>query len=63
MRRTCGVERSHRSARDEFCQFLYYTDDVNLQSKLAEWQRFYRFLRPHGAFKGKTPYEGFREKL
>ncbi|MBJ6988415.1 IS481 family transposase, partial [Devosia sp. MC521] len=28
-----------------------------------EWERFYNFARPHGAFNGKTPYEALREKL
>ena len=50
-------ERSHRSDKDEFYQLLTYTDDVDLNKKLAEWERFYNFDRPHGAFNGKTPYE------
>ena len=57
------VERSHRSDQEEFYQLLDYTDDVDLKSKLAEWEKFYNFSRPHGAFKGKTPYEALREKL
>jgi transposase InsO family protein len=52
------VERSHRSD-----QLLSYKDDVDLQAKLDEWERFYNFARPHGAFNGKTPYEALREKL
>jgi transposase InsO family protein len=39
---------------------LTYTDDVDLNKKLAEWERFYNLDRPHGAFKGKTPYEALR---
>jgi transposase InsO family protein len=39
---------------------LTYTDDVDLNEKLAEWERFYNMDRPHGAFKGKTPYEAMR---
>ena len=54
---------SQRSDQDEFYQLLDYTDDVDLRQKLAEWEQFYNFSRPHGAFNGKTPYEALREKL
>jgi transposase InsO family protein len=54
------VERSHRSDQEEFYQLLTYTDDVDLTQKLAQWERFYNYDRPHGAFKGKTPYEVLR---
>jgi len=57
------VERSHRSDQEEFYQLLAYKDDVDLAAKLAEWEKFYNFNRPHGAFNGKTPYEALREKL
>jgi transposase InsO family protein len=57
------VERSHRSDQEEFYQLLTYTDDVNLNEKLAEWEQFYNFNRPHGAFNGKTPYEALRSML
>jgi len=57
------VERSHRSDKEEFYQLLTYTDDVDLNKKLAEWERFYNCGRPHGAFKGKTPYEALRSIL
>lgn len=57
------VERSHRSDQEEFYQLLTYVDDVDLEKKLAEWEQFYNFGRPHGAFNGKTPYEALREKL
>ena len=57
------VERSHRSDQQEFYQLLSYKGDVDLEAKLDEWERFYNFARPHGAFKGKTPYEALREKL
>ena len=36
---------------------------VDLEAKLAEWEIFYNFPRPHGAFGGKTPYEALRDKL
>ncbi len=57
------VERSHRSDGQEFYQLLTYKDDVDLEAKLAEWENFYNLARPHGAHKGKTPYEALREKL
>ena len=57
------VERSHRTDKDEFYQLLTYKDDVDLEEKLAVWERFYNNDRPHGAHKGKTPYEVLREKL
>ena len=57
------VERSHRSDQEEFCQLLTYTDDVDLNKKLSTWEEFYNFNRPHGAHKGKTPYEAVRAML
>jgi len=60
---TSKVERSHRSDSQEFYQHLNYKDGVDLEAKLDEWERFYNFHRPHGAFSGKTPHEALREKL
>lgn len=57
------VERSHRTDKEEFYQLLSYTDDVDLNEKLNEWEAFYNFHRPHGAFKGKTPYGILKEKM
>ena len=57
------VERSHRTDKDEFYQLLTYRDDVDLEKKLAEWEHFYNYDRPHGAHRGKTPYEALWEKL
>ncbi|GHA62294.1 hypothetical protein GCM10008927_29680 [Amylibacter ulvae] len=57
------VERSHRSDQQEFYQLLSYKGDVDLEAKLAEWEAFYNFSRPHGAHQGKTPYEALRDKL
>jgi transposase InsO family protein len=57
------VERSHRSDQQEFYQLLSYKGDVDLEAKLAEWENFYNFNRPHGAFNDKTPYEALRERL
>ena len=43
------VERSHRSDQEEFYQLLTYTNDVDLNEKLAAWEQFYNLSRPHGA--------------
>jgi hypothetical protein len=51
------VERSHLTDKREFYQLLNYTDDVDLNKKLNQWEDFYNFNRPHGAFQGRTPYE------
>ena len=57
------VERSHRTDKEEFYQLLTYKDNVDLEQKLAHWERFHNLSRPHGAFDGKAPYEILREKL
>jgi len=57
------VEKSHRTDKDEFYQLLTYTDDVDLNQKLEEWETFYNLYRPHGGFDGKTPYEVLKYKL
>jgi len=57
------VERSHRTDQQECYQLLSYTDDVDLAARLAEWETFYNYHRPHAAFAGKTPYEALRERL
>ena len=57
------VERSHRTDEQEFYQLLTYTDDVDLDKKIAQWERFYNLSRPHGAFNGRAPYEILRERL
>jgi apolipoprotein D and lipocalin family protein len=57
------LERLNRTDKDEFYQLLTYRGDVNLEKKPAEWERFYNYDRPHGAHRGKTPYEALREKL
>lgn len=57
------VERSHKTDGLEFYQLLSYTDDVDLNKKLARWEKFYNFTRPHSGIKGKTPYEVLHEKL
>jgi len=51
------VERSHLTDKREFYQLLNYKDDVDLSEKLSQWEDFYNFNRPHGAFNGKTLYK------
>ena len=51
------VERSHRTDQQEFYQLLMYTDDVDLNKKLAAWEDFYNLHRPHGSHGGMTDYE------
>ena len=57
------VERSHRTDQQELYQLLSYKGDVDLEHRLAEWEHFYNYHRPHGAFAGRTPYEALRERL
>ena len=57
------VERSHRMDQEEFYQLFTYKDDVDLEEKLAHWERFYKLSRPHGTANRKAPYEALREKL
>jgi len=57
------AERSHQTDQEEFYQLLNYKNDVDLKEKFAVWEQFYNFARPHGAHKGRTPYESLRDKL
>lgn len=57
------VERSHLTDQQEFYQLLEYTDDIDINKKLQEWENFYNCHRPNTALKGKTPYEILRERL
>jgi hypothetical protein len=52
--------RSLRTDQEEFYQLLTYTDDVDLNEKLAEWERSCYMDHPQEAFKGKTPFEALR---
>ena len=38
-------------------------DNVDLNEKLQEGEKFYNFDRPHKSHKGKTPFEILREKI
>ena len=55
--------RGHLTDKREFYQLLSYTGDRNLRRQLAEWEAFYNYHRPHGVFRGKTPYEILKKKL
>jgi transposase InsO family protein len=59
------VERWHRIDAEEFYRMLdgVVIDDTELfNDKLAEWERFYNFHRPHGSLGGQTPYERLRQR-
>ena len=36
-------------------RYQYTAIDVDLKAKLAEWEAFYNYARPHAAMNGKTP--------
>jgi len=57
------VERSHLTDQREFYQMLDYDGDVNLREKLAQWEDYYNFFRPHSAHLGKTPYEMLKQRM
>jgi transposase InsO family protein len=57
------VERSHLTDQREFYQLLSYKDDVDLNQKLDQWEKYYNFYRPHSAHTGKTPYEKLRQSM
>ncbi len=46
------VERSHPTDETEFYQLLTYTDDVDLNKKLATWENLYNYHRPHRSVHG-----------
>jgi transposase InsO family protein len=57
------VERSHCTEEVEFYQLLTYTDDIDLNKRLDEWEKYYNMSRPHGSLDGKTPFDILRSKL
>jgi transposase InsO family protein len=57
--------RSRRIDGEEFYRMLkgVIIDDTALfNDKLAEWETFYNYHRPHGALGGQTPYERLKQK-
>ena len=57
------VERSHGTDEVEFYQLLSYTNDVDLNARLDQWELYYNYHRPHGGLKGKSPYKVLRGKM
>jgi transposase InsO family protein len=54
------VERGHKTDLQEF----YATVDLKdpeLELRLAEWQHFYNWHRPHSSLGGKTPMDRYHE--
>jgi len=49
--------------KQTFYQLLTYTDDVDLNKKLAECETYYNFHRPHEGLKGEAPYEILRKHI
>ena len=37
---------------------LTYIGDVDLHAQLVEWENFYNYQRPHGAFQGQGAARG-----
>ena len=50
------VERSQKTDEVEFYANID-VDDPELEDRLAGWQHYYNWRRPHGALNGKTPME------
>lgn len=50
------VERSQKTDKLEFYATVDLSDP-HLDDRLAEWQHYYNWRRPHGALNGKTPIE------
>ncbi len=58
---TGEVERSQKTDREEF----WATADLSspdLELRVAEWQRYYNWDRPHGSLNGQTPIEMLHTK-
>lgn len=54
------VERSQKTDKIEFYA-MQELEDAELEDRLAEWQFYYNWRRPHGALNGKTPVERAHE--
>jgi transposase InsO family protein len=55
------VERSHRTAEDEFYRRTTFSSPTELRRKLKRWEEEYNELRPHLALRGRTPAERLAE--
>jgi len=49
------VERSHLTDQKEFYQLFSFTDDVDLNKKLEDWERFYKMIDHMDRLMGKHP--------
>ena len=52
------VERSQKTDKEEFYPTISL-DDEDIHEKLAEWQHYYNWERPHGAHHGKSPMDKY----
>ena len=56
------MERVQRTALEEFWPTVDLKDP-DLKTKLAEWQHFYNWERPHDSLGGLAPIDRLRERL
>lgn len=62
-----GVSKVRGLLSDTLCdreEFLAVTDPrtPDMELRLAEWQHYYDWIRPHGSLNGHTPIEAFCAK-
>ena len=57
------VNAGERHGIDPYQRYMRYTNDVDLNRKLKDWENFYNYHRPHGAHEGKTPYEKLKSSI
>mgnify|MGYP002265665329 CR=1 FL=1 len=57
------VCRAHIKGHLIFYQLIDFKGEALRAQKLAKWEAFYHFMRPHAAWGGDTPYERLRQKL
>jgi len=55
------VERSQKTDREEFWAVVDLSSP-ELELRLAEWQHYYNWDRPHGSLNGQTPIEMLHTK-
>lgn len=56
------VERSQKTDLDEFWS-ITKASDPELQLRLAEWQHYYNWHRPHGSLNGRSPMDVYFDKI
>jgi hypothetical protein len=57
------MELSYRADLKEFYEFFKYTDDINLNLRLQEWERSLQIHRPHSVPNGLARYESLKKKM